>query len=39
MSLRVVPVNAPHRGEAFAACQSLIAEMKRVAPIWKKPLA
>jgi molybdopterin synthase catalytic subunit len=40
----VVPVNepslwveivAPHRGEAFAACQWLIDEMKRVVPIWK----
>ena len=30
---------APHRGEAFAACQWLIGEMKRVVPIWKKPLA
>ncbi len=46
--LGVVPVNeaslwveiiAPHRGEAFAACQWLIEEMKRVVPIWKKPLA
>jgi molybdopterin synthase catalytic subunit len=45
--LGVVPVNepslwveviAPHRGEAFAACQFLIDEMKRVVPIWKKPL-
>jgi molybdopterin synthase catalytic subunit len=45
--LGVVPVNAPslwveivapHRGEAFAACQWLIEEMKRVVPIWKKPL-
>jgi molybdopterin synthase catalytic subunit len=44
----VVPVNepslwveiiAPHRAEAFAACQWLIDEMKRVVPIWKKPLA
>lgn len=43
----VVPVNepslwvevvAPHRGEAFAACQWLIDEMKRVVPIWKKPV-
>ncbi len=34
-----VEVIAPHRGEAFAACQWLIDEMKRVAPIWKKPLA
>ncbi|MHB8524045.1 MAG: molybdenum cofactor biosynthesis protein MoaE [Limisphaerales bacterium] len=45
--LGVVPVNepslwveviAPHRGEAFAACQFLIDEMKRVVPIWKKPV-
>jgi molybdopterin synthase catalytic subunit len=44
--LGVVPVNAPslwveviapHRGEAFAACQHLIDEMKRTVPIWKKP--
>jgi molybdopterin synthase catalytic subunit len=43
----VVPVNepslwveiaAPHRGEAFAACQWLVDELKRVVPIWKKPL-
>jgi molybdopterin synthase catalytic subunit len=43
----VVPVNepslwveviAPHRAEAFAACQWLIDEMKRVVPIWKKPV-
>jgi len=44
----VVPVNepslwvevvAPHRGEAFAACQWLIDEMKRVVPIWKRPVS
>ncbi len=29
----------PHRGEAFAACQWLIDEMKRVVPIWKAPRA
>ena len=34
-----VEVIAPHRGEAFAACQWLIDEMKRVAPIWKKPVS
>jgi len=33
-----VEVIAPHRGEAFAACQWFIDEMKRVVPIWKKPL-
>jgi len=27
---------SPHRGEAFAACQWLLDEMKRVVPIWKK---
>jgi molybdopterin synthase catalytic subunit len=31
-----VEVSAPHRAEAFAACQWLIDEMKRVVPIWKK---
>lgn len=45
--LGMVPVNeaslwveviAGHRGEAFAACQHLIDEMKRLVPIWKKPL-
>jgi molybdopterin synthase catalytic subunit len=33
-----VEVVAPHRGEAFAACQWLIDELKRLAPIWKKPI-
>jgi molybdopterin synthase catalytic subunit len=33
-----VEVVAPHRGEAFAACQWLIDEMKRVVPIWKQPV-
>jgi molybdopterin synthase catalytic subunit len=33
-----VEVVAPHRAEAFAACQWLIDEMKRVVPIWKKPI-
>ena len=33
-----VEVVAPHRGEAFAACQFLIDEMKRTVPIWKKPM-
>jgi len=33
-----VEVIAPHRAEAFNACQWLIDEMKRVVPIWKKPL-
>jgi molybdopterin synthase catalytic subunit len=34
-----VEVAAPHRGEAFAACQYLIDEMKKVVPIWKKAVA
>jgi molybdopterin synthase catalytic subunit len=34
-----VEMIAPHRGEAFDACQWLIDEMKRVVPIWKKPIA
>jgi molybdopterin synthase catalytic subunit len=33
-----VEIIAPHRGEAFAACQWLVDEMKRVVPIWKKPV-
>jgi molybdopterin synthase catalytic subunit len=33
-----VEVIAPHRGEAFAACQFLIEEMKRAVPIWKRPV-
>jgi molybdopterin synthase catalytic subunit len=33
-----VEVVAPHRGEAFAACQWIIDEMKKVVPIWKKPV-
>ena len=34
-----VEVITPHRAEAFAACQWLIDEMKRLVPIWKKPIA
>jgi molybdopterin synthase catalytic subunit len=34
-----VEVIAPHRAEAFAACQWLIDEMKRLVPIWKKAVA
>lgn len=33
-----VEIVSPHRGEAFAACQFLIDEMKRSVPIWKRPL-
>jgi len=32
-----IEIVARHRGEAFAGCQWLIDELKRVAPIWKKP--
>ena len=44
--LGVVPVNdpslrvevvAPHRAEAFEACQFLVNEMKKKVPIWKRP--
>ena len=33
-----VELIAAHRAEAFAACQFLIDEMKRVVPIWKNPV-
>ena len=33
-----VEVAAAHRAEAFAACQFLIEEMKRMVPIWKRPI-
>ncbi|HEX7862732.1 MAG TPA: molybdenum cofactor biosynthesis protein MoaE [Verrucomicrobiae bacterium] len=33
-----IEVTAPHRGEAFAACQFIIDEMKKVVPIWKRPI-
>ena len=32
-----VEVIAPHRAEAFAACQFLINQMKQKVPIWKRP--
>jgi len=35
-SLRV-EIIAPHRAEAFEACQFLINEMKDKVPIWKRP--
>ena len=34
-----VEVAAPHRAEAFAACQFVIDEMKKVVPIWKRPVS
>ncbi len=33
-----VEMIAPHRAEAFAASQWFIDEMKRVVPIWKRPV-
>jgi molybdopterin synthase catalytic subunit len=33
-----VEVVAAHREEAFASCQFIIGEMKRVVPIWKRPV-
>ncbi len=30
-------IMAPHRAEAFEACQFLINEMKTKVPIWKRP--
>ena len=32
----VISVAAPHRAAAFAACEWLIRELKRLVPIWKK---
>lgn len=32
----VCAVSAAHRGEAFAACRTLIEELKARVPIWKK---
>lgn len=32
----VIAVAAPHRKEAFAACEWLIQELKKTVPIWKK---
>jgi molybdopterin synthase catalytic subunit len=34
-----IEIVAPHRPEAFVACQWLIDEMKRVVPIWKHPIS
>ena len=34
----VVRVTSGHRGAAFAACQWIMDELKRVVPIWKRPL-
>lgn len=32
----VISVAAPHRRDAFQACEWLIKELKRTVPIWKK---
>lgn len=32
----LVAIGAPHRGEAFAACEYAIDTLKHEAPIWKK---
>jgi molybdopterin synthase catalytic subunit len=32
----LVAVSAPHRREAFEACQALVDRFKEVVPIWKK---
>ncbi|HEY0493034.1 MAG TPA: molybdenum cofactor biosynthesis protein MoaE [Candidatus Dormibacteraeota bacterium] len=34
----VIAVSAPHRGEAFEACEWLIDELKKTVPIWKKEI-
>jgi molybdopterin synthase catalytic subunit len=34
----VIAVAAPHRGDAFDACEWLIDELKRRVPIWKKEI-
>ena len=34
----VIVVSAPHRDDAFAACQYAINRFKRVVPIWKKEI-
>ncbi len=34
----LIVVSAPHRDDAFAACQYAIDRLKRVVPIWKKEI-
>ena len=34
----VIVVSAPHRDDAFAACQYAINRFKRIVPIWKKEI-
>jgi molybdopterin synthase catalytic subunit len=35
----VIAAAAPHRAEAFTACQAMIDRLKERAPIWKKEVA
>jgi len=32
----IVACSAPHRKEAFKACEWLISEVKKIVPIWKR---
>ena len=34
----VIAAAAPHRAEAFRACQAMIDRLKQRAPIWKKEI-
>ena len=34
----IVACSAPHRKEAFQACEWLISKIKKVVPIWKKEI-
>ncbi len=34
----LIAVSAPHRKEAFSACQFAIDELKKIVPIWKKEI-
>ena len=32
----VIAVSAPHRQEAFAACEYVLTRLKEIVPVWKK---
>jgi len=32
----VIAVSAPHRQEAFAACEYVLKRLKEIVPVWKK---
>lgn len=34
----VIAVSCPHRGDAFAACEYAIDNLKKTVPIWKKEI-